>query len=182
VQDEVELSLFPTLTRTWMPRGQQRKVKAPGVKPTKRHEVAATDWRTGAIVRVRSEKRNAEAFCKLLEQCMVRSARRKRRVIIVTDSPRFHKPATSKRVAQLLARYGRRLKIRYIPGYSPECQPMELLWNDWRDHVTHNHERDLIDELEGDSDQYFAQCACDPNAVLHRLGSPFESSGKNRRK
>lgn len=87
MQDEVEMSLFPTLTRTWMPRGQQRKVKAPGVRPTKRHEVAATDWRTGEIVRVRSEKRNAEAFCNLVEQCVERSACRKRRVIIVTDSP-----------------------------------------------------------------------------------------------
>ena len=100
VQDEADRSRFPTLTRTWMPRGQQRKVKAPGVRPTKRHEVAATDWRTGAIVRVRSEKRHAEACCKLVEQCIERSARRKRRVMIVTDSPRFHKPKTSKRVAQ----------------------------------------------------------------------------------
>ena len=130
MQDEAEMSLFPTLTRTWMPRGNQRKVKAPGVRPTKRHEVAATDWRTGQIVRVRSEKRNAEAFCRLVEQCMLRSARRKRRVIMMTDSPRFNKPETSKRVAQLLARYGGRLKLRYLTGYSPELQPMELLWND----------------------------------------------------
>src|SRR6516164_11549804 len=53
VQDEAELSLFPTLTRMWMPRGRQKRVRAPGVHPPKRHECAATDWRTGAIVRVR---------------------------------------------------------------------------------------------------------------------------------
>src|SRR5512141_3324453 len=80
VQDEAELSLFPTLTRMWMLRGQQRKIRAPGVRPPKRHECAATDWRTGEIVRVRSEKRDAKAFCRMVEKCMARSAGRKRRV------------------------------------------------------------------------------------------------------
>src|SRR5574341_1552488 len=69
VQDEAELSLFPTLTRMWMLRGQQRKIRAPGVHPPKRNECAATDWRTGTIVRTRTEKRNAEAFCRLVEKC-----------------------------------------------------------------------------------------------------------------
>ncbi len=164
-----------------MKRGEQRKIKAPGVRPPKRHEVAATDWRTGDIVRVRSEKRNAEAFCHMVEQCMVRSAKRKRRVIIVTDGARFHKPETSKRVAELLARYGRRLTLRYIPGYSPDCNPMEQLWNDWRDNVTHNHDRSQIGELEGDSDCYFERRARDPNSVLHTLSSPFERRRQNRK-
>lgn len=180
VQDEVEMSLFPTLTRTWMKRGQQKKINAPGVRPPKRHEVAATDWRTGDIVRVRSEKRNAEAFCQMVEQCLARSARRKRRVIIVTDGPRFHKPETSKRVAALLERYGRQLTLRYIPSYSPDCNPMELLWNDWRDNVTHNHDRSQIGKLECDSDRYFERRDCDPKGVLHTLGSPFEHRCQNR--
>ena len=175
------MSLFPTLTRTWMPRGQQRKIKAPGVKAPKRYEVAATDWRTGDIVRVRNDKRNAEAFCRMIEGCMTRSASRKRRVILVADGARFHRPEHSKRVAELLARYGQRLTIRYFPTYSPECSPMELLWNDWRDHVTHNHERDQISQLERDSDHYFDQCACNPQKVLHTLGSPFEHRYQNRK-
>ncbi len=178
VQDEVELSLFPTLTRTWMKRGQQKKIKAPGVRPPKRHEVAATDWRTGDSVRVRSEKRNAEAFCQMIEACMARSAHRKRRVMVVADSARFHKPETSKRVAALLKRYGRRLTLRYFPSYAPECNPMELLWNDWRDNVTHNHDRSQISKLEYDSDRYFECRARDPNGVLRTLGSPFERRSK----
>lgn len=174
------MSLFPTLTRTWMPRGQQRKIRAPGVKAPKRHEVAATDWRTGDIVRVRQDKRNAEGFCRMIEACIQRSAARKRRVIIVADGARFHRPEHSKRVAELLARYRHRLTLRYFPAYSPECNPMELLWNDWRDQVTHNHERDRIVELEQDSDGYFERCAGNPQKVLHTLGSPFERRCQNR--
>jgi hypothetical protein len=126
VQDEAEMSLFPTLTRMWMLRGKQHKIRAPGIHPPKRHECAATDWRTGTIVRIRSEKRNAQAFCRLAEKCMTRSARRKRRVIIVVDRARIHTPEGSRLVAELLKTYGGRLRLRYLPSYSPECMPMEI--------------------------------------------------------
>jgi hypothetical protein len=132
------MSLFPTLTRMWMLRGQQRKIRAPGVHPPKRHECVATDWRTGTIVRLRSEKRNAQAFCRLVEMCLARSARRKRRVIIVVDRARIHTAEGSRLVVELLKRYGGRVRLRYPPSYSPECMPMERFWNDWRDQVTHN--------------------------------------------
>lgn len=180
VQDEVELSLFPTLTRTWMPRGQQRRVRAPGVHPPKREEVAAIDWRSGVIVRIRSLQRNAAAFCRLVEKCMARSARRKRRVILVTDRARFQRRETSTLVAALLERYGQRLQIRYVPSYSPECNPTELLWKDWRHHVTDNHERTAIAELEHDSDNYFRRCARNTAATLRTIGSPL-SRRYNRR-
>lgn len=164
-----------------MIRGRQKKIRAPGVRPPKRQECAATDWRTGDIVRIRAEKRNAAAFCRLVETCLRRSARRHRRVIIVTDGARIHTPEGSRQVAQLLKRYGRRLKIRYVPSYSPECMPMELLWNDWRDHVTHNHDRLEIAELERDSDRYFASRTRNPKAVLKTIGSPFVARSQNRK-
>jgi DDE superfamily endonuclease len=181
VQDEAELSLFPTLTRTWMLRGRQKKVKAPGVHPPKRHECAATDWRTGDIVRVRGHKRDAATFCLLLEACLARSARRKRRVIMVTDRAKIHTQEGSRLVRGLLARCGRRLRLRYVPLYSPDCQPMEKLWNDWRDNVTHNHDRLRIEDLEGDSDHYFEERAEDPAGVLRTISSPFAERRQNHR-
>jgi hypothetical protein len=181
VQDEAEMSLFPTLTRMWMLRGQQRKIRAPGVHPPKRHECAATDWRTGTIVRIRAEKRNAKAFCRLIKKCMARSVRRKRRVIMVVDRARIHTPEGSRLVTDLLKMYGKRLHLRYLPSYSPECMPMEIFWNDWRDQVTHNHDRLKIKDLEQDSDRYFARCARHPDVVLRRIGSPFAKRCQNRR-
>jgi hypothetical protein len=181
VQDEAELSLFPTLTRMWMRRGRQKKVRAPGVHPPKRHECAATDWRTGDIVRVRGESRNAELFCRLTEACLARSARRKRRVILVADGAKIHTAEGSRRVRELLARYGRRLRLRYIPKYEPGCMPMERLWNDWRKQVTHNHDRLRIEELEGDSDHYFEERAQDPAGVLRTISSPYARRRENRK-
>ena len=163
-----------------MLRGQQRKVPAPGSRPPKRHECAAADWRTGEICKVRSKQRNAKAFCKMVEKCMARSARRKRRVILVTDGARFHKAEHSRLVKAVCAKYGDRLKLVYLPAYSPECMPMEQLWNDWRDNVTHNHDRSQIDKLAADSDGYFARSQRDPQRVLRTLGSPFAQRQRHR--
>ncbi len=164
-----------------MLRGRQKKIRAPGVHPPKRHECAATDWRTGDIVHVRGEKRDAETFCRLLEACLARSARRKRRLILVADRAKIHTPEGSRRVRELLARQGRRLRLRYLPRYSPDCMPMEDLWNDWRKQVTHNHDRRHIEELEGDSDNYFEERAQDPAGVLRTIGSPFAKRRQNRK-
>lgn len=98
----------------------------------------------------------------------------------MTDGAKTHTPEGSKRVRQLLERYGGRLRLRYTPGYSPECMPMEWLWEDWRDQVTHNHDRTQIKRLERDSDNYFHRCARNPQKVLRTLGSPF-ANRQNRK-
>ena len=123
-------------------------------------------------MRIRAKKRDAPAFCRLAEKCVQRSAKRKRRVIIVTDGARIHKPEKSNASTALLQRYGRR-GVRFIPTYSPECMPMEQLWNDWRDNVTHNHDRNALSQLLADSDCYFQRRKRDPQGVLRTIGSPF---------
>lgn len=175
------MSLFPTLKRMWMVRGQQKKVPAPGVHPPKCYEFGAVDWRTGTVLHVRSKTRNAAAFCRLVDRCVARSARRNRRTIFVADSLKIHTAKGSRKVAEMLRRHGRRLKIRYIPKYAPECMPMEHFWEDWREHVTHNHERGDLDELKADSDRYFARKRRNPQSVLQTIGSPFAHRRQTRK-
>ena len=94
---------------------------------------------------------------------------------MVLDRARFHRPEKSNLVKALIAKYGSRLTLRYIPSYSPDCMPMELLWNDWRDNVTHNHNRSDIKELEGDSNRYFRRRNADKVGVLRTINSPFQN-------
>lgn len=119
------LGLSPTLTRRGTPRGQQKKV--PGAHPPRRRERAATDWRTGDIVRVRGEKRDAVTFCRLSEACRVCPARRKQRVIVVTDRAKIHTLEGSRPVRAPLRRCGKRLEWRYVPLYAPDYQPCPSL-------------------------------------------------------
>jgi hypothetical protein len=73
-------------------RGQQRKIRAPGVRPPKRHEYGAVDWRTSDLVQMRAANRDSEGFCRLVEKCMARSAARKRKVVMIVDGATFHRP------------------------------------------------------------------------------------------
>ena len=58
---------------------------------------------------------------------------------------------------------------------------MELFWNDWRDHVTHNHGRERMHDLESDSDGYYEACRRHPEKVLRTLGSPFAHRRQHRK-
>lgn len=156
-----------------MSRGQQRRVPAPGVSPAKRHESVAIDWRSGHVCKTRGPRRNADIFCEVVRQSADRSAARKRRAIIVTDGPKFHKPEGSKKVRLLLEHYGSHLQLEYIPKYDPDSNPTELFWRDWRSKVTHNHDHRMISDLARASDRYFDGCRHNPKSVLRKIGSCF---------
>ena len=47
----------------------------------------------------------------------------------------------------------------FQPKYSPELQPVERLWRQWRPNVTHNHTRGDLELLEGDSDRWLGRAA-----------------------
>ena len=100
-------------------------------------------------------------------------------MIVVTHVAKIHTPEGSRRVRELLARHGWRL--RYIPKYEPKCMPMEQLWNDWRKHVTHNPSRLFTEELEGDSDHYFEERARDSAGILPTISSPYAQRRQNRK-
>jgi hypothetical protein len=69
----------------------------------------------------------------------------------------------------------------YLSKTGNYSMPMELLWNDWRDNVTHNHDRLKITELEQDSDRYFARRSHNPKTVLKTIGSPFVNRFQNHK-
>lgn len=174
VEDEAQLALHPTLTRCWTKKGKgrQRRIPAPGTN-RKRHVFAATDWRNGGIVRYTSDHRDSATFCALANACVVRSAKRGRRAMLLVDNAGIHKPERAKRVRDLISQHGNGLDLIYLPSYSPDLQPQEWLWRAWRREVTHNHHRETLEGLEEDSNAFFRQLDMDPLAALRAIGSPF---------
>jgi transposase len=63
---------------------------------------------------------------KFVEFLMRLMHKRRRPVILVTDSLRAHKSAV---VRDYLQTMGDKLKIVYLPTYSPELNPQEYGWN-----------------------------------------------------
>ena len=59
----------------------------------------------------------------------------------------------------------RRLRPFYLPPYSPDLNPIERLWKDYRGQVLHNHRYRRVSELEAASRAYHDQLAANPERV-----------------
>ena len=174
VQDEVNIDLHPTLTRCWSRKGHrgQRLVRAPG-QNAKLVGFAAADWRDGWLSHAVALGRTAEVYCRQLDHLVAHSQERGRTAIVLADNLGIHTPHGSKKLRETLATHGDHLRLVYTPPYDPEANPTERFWQPFRDHVTHNHHRDDLYDLNLDACAYFAGLDADPNAVLRHLGSPL---------
>lgn len=171
-QDEADLALLPTLTRTWMPRGAQLKVKAPGTNE-KRSVSAATDLADGALLWRTDDQRCAVQFCATMRRCVDRSTARGRVAVLLVDNAPSHRVGKTGIVRTALDELGGRIVLVFLPTYSPDLAPAERLWRQWRPNVTHNHTRSTLAELEADSDAWLTTMAAKPTTVLQALALPI---------
>lgn len=173
VQDELDVRLHPTLTRTWSRRGRrgQRLVEAPG-RNARFVAFGALDWREGWCSVGYGMGRTAELFGKQLDHLVARSRGRGRVALVLTDNARVHTAAGSVLVRQALARHGDALRLVYTPAYDPDSNPTERLWRVVRSAVTHNHRRTDPWDLYHDVDAFFDALDADPPRALRHIGSP----------
>lgn len=131
--DEITVQLTPTIMRAWGIRGQQKQVGAWTGGHQKIHVFGAMNPVTGKAHRHFADTINGEHFEKLLRLLLRRY--RKGLLVVAVDNAYWHRGKVLKR---FLARHGR-LKLFYMPKYSPDMNPIELLWKQLRKAVTHNH-------------------------------------------
>lgn len=174
-QDEADLCLLPTLTRTWMLRGQQTKGRAPGTNQ-KRSVSAATDLGDGGLLWLTDRSRNVVQFCATAHLCVKRSGARGRLAVLLVDNAPNHRVGKTGWVRDLLDADAGRLVLVFQPPYSPELQPVERLWRHWRPNVTHNHSCDGIEELVSDSNAFLGALASAPETVLSVIGTSRDCS------
>ena len=172
LQDEVYITLHPTLTRVWCRRGRrgQRRVQAPG-QNAKKCGFGLVDWREGWFDWALADNRAAEPFCGQLRRAVQRSKARGRVAIVLLDNLGIHTPRRSKLLRALLEEYKDDLLLVYTPTYDPDANRIEWLWRALRATVTHNHQRQTLEELLADA-RVWAD-ALTPAEVLAHIGSPF---------
>jgi hypothetical protein len=150
-QDEADLALLPTLTRTWMRRGHQLKLPAPGTNE-KRSVSAISDLGDGGLLWRTDATRCADQFCATLAAGAARSTARGRLAVFLVDNAKSHRVGKTGIVRRGLDQLAGRVVLVFLPAYSPDLQPAEKLWRQWRPNVTHNHTRASMAALEADSD------------------------------
>ena len=123
-------------------------VETPG-NNEKRYLAGSIHWRTGRVILTEGRKkegRGAALFCRHLDD--LRRAFRHYKVIhVLCDNAGTHTGEGSKLVRAYLTEWGHRVKVHYLPTYSPDCNPVERVW--WRLHeaVTRNHRCHTMQEL-----------------------------------
>ena len=124
----------------------------------------AVSLSTGQFVRMMCSVFNAETFLGFLKR-LLRHQTRGRRMFVVLDNARYHHALL---LAPFLRRYARRLRLLFLPPYSPQLAPIERVWKLARRLATHNRYfatlPDVLLAVETCFDRWRR-----PNQVLRRL-------------
>jgi transposase len=141
-EDEVDIHLNPKIGLDWMGRGQQKEAWTPG-QNEKRYLAGAKDVRTGEIHWVEGEKKDSWLFLDLLHKLTVVYA--KASVIhVILDNYGIH----SSKIAMIaLSNFASRVRLHFLPPYSPDENAIERVWQDLHANVTRNHTCASMQEL-----------------------------------
>ena len=148
-QDETKLETNPRVGFCWMRKGKQKRLRTPGTN-RKVWISGALRWSTGRFHWVRGERKNDELFMKLLEELRSIYPSNKGRLELAVDNDSSH---TSKRVERYVEDCGGRLCLHPLPRWSPQSNPVELIWWSLHEAISRNHNckelSDLVDFAEG---------------------------------
>lgn len=133
-EDEVDVHLNPKIGLDWMGLGQQKEALTPG-QNEKRYLAGAMDVRTGQIHWVEADKKNSWLFWDLLYK-LTRVYADARVIHVILDNYGIH---SSKIIAVALANFASRIRLHFLPPYSPDENAIERVWQDLHANVTRNH-------------------------------------------
>jgi len=141
-EDEVDIHLNPKIGLDWMGLGQQKEAQTPG-QNEKRYLAGAKDVRTGEIHWVESAKKNSWLFWDMLHKLTVVYAQAKV-IHVILDNYGIH---SSKIALVALANFASRVRLHFLPPYSPDENAIERVWQDLHANVTRNHTCASMTEL-----------------------------------
>jgi putative transposase len=164
-QDETKLETNPRVGFAWMRKGKQRRLPTPGTN-RKVWISGALNFSTGRFHWVSGPRKNDELFLKLLQE-LRRIYRCHRSLHLAIDNDRSH---TSGRVEEYVKASGGRLRLYALPAWSPQSNPVELIWWGVHEAVSRNHGCKDLSELVD-----FAECYLEAGQPFHpKLGVDYE--------
>ena len=148
-EDEVDVHLNPKIGLDWMGHGQQKEAMTPG-QNEKRYLAGAQDVRTGEIHWVEAKEKNSYLFWDLL--CKLTKVYAQAKVIhVILDNYGIH---SSNIIGVALANFASRVRLHFLPPYSPDHNAIERVWKDLHANVTRNHNCASMTELMGEVRYY----------------------------
>lgn len=122
---------------TWAPKGKTPVVKSSGSRVSL-NMISAISTKGACRFKLHEGSMNADVFCDFLRRL---TKNQERKIILVLDNSRVHH---AKKVQRLVASMDNKLELRFLPPYSPELNPDELVWA----HVKQKIGREVIEDKD----------------------------------
>jgi putative transposase len=151
-QDETKLETNPKVGFCWMREGKQKPLRTPGTN-RKVWISGALNFKTGRLHWVAGERRNDELFIRLLDH-LRKIYRCHKELRLATDNDSSH---TSKRVRKYVEDSAGRIRLYPLPSWSPESNPVEVVWWSLHEAVSRNHECAGLDDLVELAEDYLEE-------------------------
>ena len=166
-EDECHFQRNTTIVRAWFLKGTTPEIKSPPVRE-KISIMGAMSMDNGQLITMKAEIFNAESF-KAFVKRIVKSAKTKRKILLVLDNARFHHAIVNR---EFLNSVKDKIELMYLPAYSPELNPIESFWKKTRRGVTHNRYFESLEEEKGCLDHFFNKFK-KPNDILTLLSANY---------
>jgi transposase len=108
---------------------------------------------TGKILALEGRNKRSVLFVNLVRK-VARAYRGVRKIHLLVDNYKIHDSRETRRALEELRG---RVKLHFLPPYSPESNPVELVWQGMHDAVTRNHRHRTIDRLVTAAWRYLAE-------------------------
>jgi transposase len=154
-EDEVDVHLNPKIGLDWMGHGQQKEAITPG-KNEKRYLAGAQDVRTGEIHWVEATQKNSYLFWDLL-YTLTKVYAQAKVIHVILDNYSIH---SSNIIGVALANFASRVRLHFLPPYSPDDNAIERVWKDLHANVTRNHTCSSMTDLMAEVHYYLRSRNC----------------------
>jgi len=130
-EDETDIHWLPLLANSWTSKGVQVHVPTPRDNQ-KRYCFGAVDYHTGESYFRLSRKKDSKAFIAFLKRLMSQTTKK---IVLVLDNYSIHK---TQAVRDFVKEHADRLRLVFLPTYSPWLNPIELFWRHLKKRVLAN--------------------------------------------
>jgi transposase len=150
---------------TWAPKGQTPVVRTTGQR-FRLNMLSAISSKGSLNFMVCTGRVAAPQFCEFLDRLM---HGRRRKVFLIVDGHAMHK---ARRVQEHVARWDGKLELFYLPPYSPELNPDELVWNHVKTHTVGRALYRTFEELKQRVESFLERLKATPYLVRSFFCAP----------
>ena len=141
--DSVHPEFAPTISYGWIKKGERFEVKTNSGWKKRVNICGAIEIDTHEVITRSFSTINKNSICDLLKLIRKKHPDLEKKIYIVLDQASYHRAKKVKKLARKL-----KIRLKYLPPYSPNLNPIERLWKFMKKKVTYNKYFEKFDDFK----------------------------------